>query len=105
MSTTAQRDWVKVGMSSCGIAAGAQEVFAVLQEEIKKRNLPVDVKRCGCLGMCYAEPLVEVNVQGVPRVTYGKVTREVAAEIAEKHLAAKTLVNDHIFETAVHPQD
>jgi (2Fe-2S) ferredoxin len=46
-----------------------------------------------------------VNVQGVPRVTYGKVTREVAAEIAEKHLAAKTLVNDHIFETAVHPQD
>ncbi|MDD2702797.1 MAG: (2Fe-2S) ferredoxin domain-containing protein [Candidatus Omnitrophica bacterium] len=92
------KDWIKVGMSTCGIAAGAQEVFAVLAEEVKKRNIPVEVKKCGCVGMCYAEPLVEVNVEGLPAVIYGKVNKDAAIKILEKHVCGKMLVNDYIFD-------
>ncbi len=91
-------DWIKVGMSTCGIAAGAQEVYTVLAEEVKKRNIPVEVKQCGCVGMCYAEPLVEVNVEGLPAVMYGRVNKDAAIKIIEKHVCGKMLVNDYIFD-------
>jgi (2Fe-2S) ferredoxin len=92
------KDWIKVGMSSCGIAAGAEEVFNFFVEEVKKRNLQIEIKKSGCAGMCYAEPLVEVNVEGLPPVIYGMVNKDVATKILEKHVISKMLVNDYIFE-------
>jgi (2Fe-2S) ferredoxin len=91
-------NWIKVGMSTCGIAAGADEVLQVLKDEVKKRNVTIDIKKCGCVGMCYAEPLVEVKIEGLPPVTYGRVTKEIAMKIVEKHVCGKMLVNDFIFE-------
>jgi NADP-reducing hydrogenase subunit HndB len=88
---------ISVGMSACGLAAGAEEIFNILVEEVKKRNLPIEVTKCGCIGMCYAEPLVEVKVEGLPAVTYGKVSRDTALKILEKHVAGKMLVNDNIY--------
>ncbi len=48
---------VKVGMASCGIAAGAGEVLELLKE-ITDEDKVVEV---GCIGHCYAEPLVEIE--------------------------------------------
>jgi (2Fe-2S) ferredoxin len=96
-SKGASKNWIKVGMSTCGIAAGADEVFATLKDEAKKRNVQVEIKKCGCVGMCYAEPLVEVKIDGLPAVTYGRVTKEIAMKIVEKHVCGKMLVNDSIF--------
>lgn len=95
------KNWIRVGMSTCGIAAGAAEVYQTLLEETKKRNLSVEIKKCGCLGMCYAEPLVEVHIEGVPQVIYGKVNKDVAIKILEKHVGTKMLVNDYIFDLSV----
>jgi (2Fe-2S) ferredoxin len=92
------QDWIKVGMSSCGIAAGAEDVFNLFVEEVKKRSLQIEIKKCGCAGMCYAEPLVEVNVAGLPSVIYGKVNKELAIKILEKHVISKMLVNENIFD-------
>jgi NADP-reducing hydrogenase subunit HndB len=90
-------DWIKVGMSTCGLAAGAQEVYETLVDEIKKAGADVEVKKCGCLGMCYAEPLIEVKVSGMPTVVYCRVDREVAARIVDKHIMGKRLVNDYVI--------
>ncbi len=92
------KNWIKVGFSSCGIAAGAQEIFDVLCETVRKHNAEVEVKKCGCVGMCSAEPLVEVQVKGMPRVFYGKVDKDAAIKIVEKHVCAKMLVNDRIYD-------
>ena len=91
-------NWIKVGLSTCGIAAGADEVFTTFVEEAKKRNLTIDIKRCGCQGMCYAEPLVEVKTPGLPSVIYGRVNKEIAVKILEKHVCSNLLVKDHIYE-------
>lgn len=100
-----KKNWIKVGFSTCGVAAGAQEVYDVLCEEAKRRNLDIEIKKCGCAGMCYAEPLIEVSVDGVPRVFYGKVGKEQAAKIFERHVCGKMLVNDHIFDIKLHRED
>jgi (2Fe-2S) ferredoxin len=95
------KDYIKVGLSSCGIAAGAQEVYDLLAAEVAKRSLPVTVARCGCSGACYAEPLVQVAIDGLPAVTYGRVNRDVAIRILDEHVRDKRLINDHIVDTAV----
>lgn len=89
--------YVKVGMSSCGLAAGAGAVFDLLKDEVARRFPEVQVRRCGCNGMCHAEPLVEVSAGGVPPVVYGRVTREIAQRILEEHVGGGRLVNDHII--------
>lgn len=97
--------YIKVGLSSCGIAAGAQDVYDFLSGEVTRRSLPVKVLRCGCSGMCYAEPLVEVCVEGVPAVTYGRVTTQIAARILDEHIQQKRLVNDSVVEMMVRRQE
>jgi len=92
-----KNQWIKVGMSTCGIAAGADKALKVLKEEVKKRGLDVAVEQCGCAGKCFAEPLVEVAIEGMPQVTYGKVDEETAHAIIDKHVCGKRLINDHIF--------
>ncbi len=59
---------IRVGVSSCGLAAGAGAVLGKL-----KASCDVPVVPVGCIGHCYAEPLVEV-VTGAESVFYGNVT-------------------------------
>ncbi|MCA1947451.1 MAG: (2Fe-2S) ferredoxin domain-containing protein, partial [Armatimonadetes bacterium] len=70
------RDWIAVGMGSCGLAAGADAVYRALEDGARERGLEIDVRRTGCLGACHAEPLVEVQVEGVPKTLYGHVSAE-----------------------------
>jgi (2Fe-2S) ferredoxin len=92
-----RKNWIKVGMSTCGIAAGADVVLETLKQEVKKRNLDITVGQCGCAGKCYAEPLVEVCIDGVPQVIYGNIDKKSAVEIIERHVGNKKLLNDHIY--------
>lgn len=79
---------VVVGMATCGIAAGARPVLNAFVEEVAKNNLSdkVTVTQTGCIGMCRYEPIVEVFNEKDERVTYVKVTPDMAREIVEKHL-------------------
>jgi NADH-quinone oxidoreductase subunit F len=45
---------IRVATGSCGLAAGAGEVLEYLAA-----NAPVPVEEVGCIGHCYAEPIVE----------------------------------------------
>ena len=96
-----RRDWILVGLSTCGIAAGARDVYDKFLEEKVKRGLAIEIERCGCAGQCYAEPLVEVCIEGVPRVVYGKVGVEMVLEILDTHVLGKRLLNDHIYQVKV----
>ena len=46
---------IRLGMASCGIAAGATAVLELLKA---KTDLPIE--ETGCIGHCYAEPIAEV---------------------------------------------
>jgi NADH:ubiquinone oxidoreductase subunit F (NADH-binding)/(2Fe-2S) ferredoxin len=78
---TSDKPEIKVGMSTCGRAAGAEPVFAALEGELKRRSLEWRVMRTGCAGMCSMEPLVEVTLPGEPAVMFGAVTPEFALQL------------------------
>ena len=77
---------VKIGLASCGIAAGGQKVFDAFEELIEEKNLDVELRRTGCVGMCYNEVLVEVFSPAGEYTCYGRVTPEDAGEIVESHI-------------------
>jgi NADH-quinone oxidoreductase subunit F len=85
---------VTVGLSSCGIAAGAAHVFNEFRTEFEDKGLGVVLKRTGCIGMCYREPLVDVDSPGTGRVTYGGVTPEDVTRIVEEHIVGGRPVED-----------
>ncbi len=88
-----------VGMGTCGIAAGAKEALNVFLGEAYTRKLDnVVVKQTGCMGLCHAEPTVEVKMDGMPDTLYGNVTADVAKKIVELHVLGGKLVNEHVFD-------
>ncbi len=88
-----------VGMGTCGIAAGAKETLDAFVEELEEKGLDnVKVTQTGCMGLCYAEPTVEVLVPDMPDIIYGEVNGEVARKIVRKHVLGKMLINDHVYD-------
>ncbi|MFP4568060.1 MAG: NADH-ubiquinone oxidoreductase-F iron-sulfur binding region domain-containing protein [Candidatus Woesearchaeota archaeon] len=69
---------INVGLATCGISAGAMPVF----DALKSANLSFDVDKVGCIGMCYAEPLVTV-IEGSKKTIYGYVTEDNVQELIE----------------------
>lgn len=88
MRNQEERIRILVGMGTCGISAGALDVFEALKSELaEKEDVDnVQIVPCGCAGMCTYEPIVEVVVPGKKRVTYVHVTPEMASEIMYKHI-------------------
>lgn len=99
-STTTRQETethIIVGMGTCGISAGAREVMNAILEEINKRELnDVNVSQTGCIGMCEKEVLVDVQLKGKERVTYGNVTPQDVSKIIANHV-----INGQIVEELV----
>lgn len=91
------KNWIKVGMSTCGIAAGADVTMMTIEKALKENNINIKVLKAGCGGKCYAEPLVEVKIENMPHVVYGKVDADVAVLIIQQHVIEKKLLNDYIY--------
>ncbi|MDF2685484.1 MAG: Ferredoxin [Clostridia bacterium] len=92
---------VVVGMATCGIAAGARPVMTAFLDEISKRNLQnVVVIQTGCIGMCKLEPIVDIIMPGEDKVTYVKVTPEIAIKIINDHIVNKNIISEYTIGSA-----
>ncbi|MCK7529907.1 MAG: (2Fe-2S) ferredoxin domain-containing protein [Marinilabiliales bacterium] len=62
-------------------------------DELDKRGIGAVVTQTGCMGYCYAEPTVEVQLPGQEPVVYGFVDQKRADEIIEKYIKNGELVD------------
>jgi NADP-reducing hydrogenase subunit HndC len=92
-------EWIRVQLDTGGIAAGAETIFTALEHERADRRLTIPLLRTGSVGYSFADPVVEVQVAGMPRVHYGCVTPEIAARILGEHIGEHRLIDDHIIAT------
>ena len=77
---------ILIGTGTCGTAAGAEDILSTLDEELAGTGLEADIVQVGCIGLCYAEPLIEVIKPGRPSVFYGNLTPELMSEIVADYL-------------------
>lgn len=90
---------ITVSMGTSGIAVGARETLAALMAELSAQNLTnVAVRQTGGMGLESQEPTVEVRMEGMPTVIYGRVDEELAREIVWVHILKGHLIDDHIAD-------
>jgi NADH:ubiquinone oxidoreductase subunit F (NADH-binding)/(2Fe-2S) ferredoxin/NAD-dependent dihydropyrimidine dehydrogenase PreA subunit len=75
-----------VGTATCGRSAGALDTLEVFHRELKSRNIDAEIIETGCLGLCYAEPVVGIVKPGRPNIWYRNVSPERAKELIEGYL-------------------
>ncbi|MBM3147186.1 MAG: NADH-quinone oxidoreductase subunit F, partial [Actinobacteria bacterium] len=85
---------ILVGMSTCGLSAGARDTYREL-EELVPDDPTHELSFTGCIGMCYREPLVEIREDG-RRTIYGEVDPTTAREIVDGHLRDGAPIDDYI---------
>jgi len=90
---------ILIGMSSCGIAAGAKETYKAINRQIEEENIKgIQVTQTGCIGLCALEPIVQVQIANQSTTTYGKVTPQVAQRILTEHFQNGRIVQEYVVE-------
>jgi NADH-quinone oxidoreductase subunit F len=85
---------ILVGLGTCGIAAGAEKTFAALAERRSAGDLPFELDKTGCIGMCYREPLVEIRGDDGSRFQYGNVTADKVEQLLDEHVGQGKQIED-----------
>jgi NADH-quinone oxidoreductase subunit F len=78
------RPVIMVGAATCGRATGALDVLQAFKDEVKKHKLDCPVIEVGCMGHCYAEPLVIISKPGYPPICYGYVNPVIAERLVKE---------------------
>ena len=76
---------VRIGTPTCGRAAGSLDTLQSFQERIEKEGVEAHVIEVGCMGLCFAEPLVIIHnpESGLPPILYGHITHEKVSRLVE----------------------
>lgn len=87
---------ISIGKGTCGIAAGALETQRAIEGALVQENIDASIFSTGCMGHCYAEPVVIVDNpdSGFPPIFYHQVTPGKAKMIIKSFL----IDGDPLFE-------
>ena len=85
---------ILVGTTTCCQAAGALAVLEAINNQLAERQLEATVTHTGCIGLCYAEPIICITKPNCPGIFYGDVTSEIVPR----------LIADYILGDNPHPE-
>lgn len=77
---------IAVGMGTCGLAAGAGQVWNFVRDYLKRESIRAALKPVGCIGLDDQEPLLDITFPGEARVSYGRVSLDMIPRIMEEHV-------------------
>ena len=77
---------ILIGAATCGRAAGALAVLEAINAKLAQHNIEAIITQVGCIGACYAEPLVTIIKPGRPHIYYGNLTPELASQLIEDYI-------------------
>jgi NADH-quinone oxidoreductase subunit F len=75
-------------MSTCGLASGAAETKQAFEEALSEKSIQARIIPVGCLGHCYAEPLVIIDHPGAgfPPICYYQINADRARILVRSYL-------------------
>ena len=77
---------ILIGSATCGRAAGAKAVLEATNAALAQHNLEANITEVGCIGPCYAEPLMDIIKPCRPRICYSQVTPEIVPWLIEDYI-------------------
>ena len=83
---------IRIGLGSCCVASGSEEIREAVEETIHANGLNVKLKHVGCVGMCHQVPLMEIVPTGKEPVLYTKVNPRDVKQLIENHFDPPSLL-------------
>jgi NADH-quinone oxidoreductase subunit F len=77
---------IHIGAATCGRSSGALNVAECIRTALKENKMDASIIEVGCIGCCYAEPLVDIAKRGRPRICYSNVTPEIASQLVKDYI-------------------
>ncbi len=84
---------IRVGLGSCCIASGSQDVKNEIEKTLSNNKIDVDVKQVGCVGVCNQVPLLEIHKPDEEPVFYAKIKPGDVKKVINKHFKATSFVD------------
>ncbi len=75
-----------IGTATCGRAAGALDTIESFEKEFRLKGLDIPILQVGCIGLCYAEPLVIISKPESLRVVYQNITPDLTSRLVEGYI-------------------
>ena len=90
---------ILIGAATCGRSAGALDVLQTLKKHSESQDIDAHIIEVGCIGLCYAEPLVTIIKSGRPGICYGNVDSRKAAQLIEDYIINDNPLSDYALGT------
>lgn len=65
---------IYIGAGTCGLGAGAAETERAAHQWLSNQGIDAEIVKVGCIGLCAYEPLLDVQMPGFNRVSFGNVS-------------------------------
>ncbi len=93
---------ILIGYGTCGIAAGAGEIYEALEESIISGEiLNCELVKVGCVGYCHAEPTIELQYPDGTSVLLGNLHPHTVPEVVAGYLSNFKKKGKHVLEKNV----
>ncbi|HMA35339.1 MAG TPA: NADH-ubiquinone oxidoreductase-F iron-sulfur binding region domain-containing protein [Chloroflexia bacterium] len=88
---------ILVGWGSCSVAHGAVDTFRAIRDWLATNHVDAILRRTGCIGPDFAEPLVDILLPTGPRIAYHQITADRVPELLESVLRRNDVKPDWAF--------
>jgi NADH-quinone oxidoreductase subunit F len=92
LRSTAGLAQINIGLGSCCMAKGSDQMFHALAEAVQQTGARATVKRVGCVGMCHRTPMIEVAQPGKPSAFYSGLNPAQASNLVQRHFRPRGLL-------------
>jgi NADH:ubiquinone oxidoreductase subunit F (NADH-binding)/(2Fe-2S) ferredoxin len=90
------RPLIYIGAASCGLAAGAAETRQAAENYLVRAGIDGRIIPVGCIGPCYLEPLLDIQMPGRPRVSYSNVASKDVPAILDSFFEKNEVPTAHL---------
>jgi NADH:ubiquinone oxidoreductase subunit F (NADH-binding)/(2Fe-2S) ferredoxin/Pyruvate/2-oxoacid:ferredoxin oxidoreductase delta subunit len=91
-----------VHMGTCGVAAGAKPVLAAFRAALERSGrADVRIVTTGCAGLCSAEPMATVEIDGAAPIRYRSLKAEAAGKVFAEHVLGGRAVAKHVLDPEI----
>ncbi len=91
-------------MGTCGVSAGGEQIFNEMKRVITANHLDIELSETGCMGMCYEEPLIEVQ-DDADNFLYAKMSVDKVGRLIDEHIVHDHPVNKWIVRSKEHSEE
>lgn len=76
-----------VGAGTCGLGAGADKTLGAIKKYLEAKEIDADVLEVGCIGLCSAEPMVDVRLPGKNRLSFRNISADKVEALLDELLS------------------